>query len=141
MEATLGDHLPLNQREQFLKDNCDHVEDIGYMRKFTPEEIRQMKDELSTVAIKINDIQIEKKHAMDVFKGRLDPLVSEKKDLLENIKLKARHVTETCYKFIDQEAGRVGFYNGKGELIEERGIYPDERQSTMFQIARTGSDD
>ena len=92
-------------------DNCDKVEDKGYMKRFTPEQLSQMKEELSETAIKINDIEERKKEVMAEFKEKLDPLTKEKQRILTGLKNKAEHVTEQCYKFVDMETREVGYYN------------------------------
>ena len=128
-------------RIAFLKDNCDGVEKKGYMKRFTPEQLQQMKEALSETAIEINDIQEEKKEVMADFKAKLKPLSEEKKELLSGLKNKAKHTSEECYKFIDVEAREVGFYNEDGDLIESRPAYADELQRNIFQIGRTGTND
>ena len=45
---------------------------------FKPEELAQKKETLAEVSITINDIEIEKKEAMEEFKERLKPLNEEK---------------------------------------------------------------
>lgn len=44
------------------------------------------------------------------------------------------------YKFIDPELGKVAWYTPEGYKIEERDMNKDERSRTIFQIARTGTD-
>ena len=76
------------------------------------------------------------------FKARLEPLTKERKTILEGLKKKAEFVEENCYKFIDQEAREVGYYNENGDLIEARPAYSDEMQTTLFQVGRkTGTND
>ena len=141
MEKTIGKEYPEEDRIQFLKDNCDKVEKKSYMRQFTREEILQKKDELSETSIIISDIEDEKKEALKEIKERLDPWVEQKKTLITNIKQKAEEVKEECFKFIDQEEKMVGFYNGAGDLIEQRPAFADELQATIFQINRkTGTE-
>jgi hypothetical protein len=140
MEKQLGKEYPVTQRVQFLKDNCDKVEKKTYMRRFTPDELRQKKDQLAEASITLSEIDDEKKEILQDIKTRQEPLKSEKKILLSNIKHKAEEVKEECYKFIDQENSEVGFYNSEGDLIEQRPAYPDERQGTIFQISRTGTE-
>ena len=55
---------------------------------------------------------------------------------LDGLKKKAEFVTERCFKFIDQEAREVGYYNENGDLIESRPAYSEELQTTLFQIGR-----
>lgn len=120
-----------------LYDNADTVEEVGYMKAFTPDEMEEMKDRLSTIVIDINDIDEEKKAANDEFKLRKKPLETEKQELLANIKSKSEYVVEDCFKIIDQNEQMVGFYNKQGVLVDCRPIRPDERNMTIFQALRT----
>lgn len=109
MERELGKDLEQGKkRVAFLMDNCDAVEEKGYMKPFTPEELARMKESLSETDIEINDIEEEKTAAMKDFKARLEPLTTERKKTLDGLKKKAEFVTERCFKFIDQEAREVG---------------------------------
>jgi hypothetical protein len=141
MQRELGkDIKDPKKRIQFLKDNCDSVEQKGYMKRFTPEQLLKMKEELSETAIEINDIEDEKKSTMNLFKLRLKPLSELRASILRGLKNKSEHVTEVCYKFIDLETREVGFYNEDGELIESRPAYAEELQGNIFQVVRTGTD-
>lgn len=139
MDKQLGKEYPLENRIQFLKDNCDKIEKKIYMRRFSSDELRQKKDELADVSIQLSEIDDEKKLVLQEIKQREDPLKSEKKILLGDIKHKAEEVKEECFKFIEGE--EVGFYNSEGDLIEQRPAYPDEKQGTIFQISRTGTNE
>lgn len=142
MEKTIGkDILNAAQREAFLKDNCDQVEEKGYMKPFTPEQLQGHKEGLANVSIEISEIEAEKKEAIEIFKGKLKPLFEQKNQMVSNIKSKAEYVKEICYKFIDHEAKMTGFYNAEGDLIEMRPATADELQPTIFSMARkTGTD-
>ena len=135
MDKQLGQEYPQGQAiEQYLRDNADKVEKKDYMRQFTPEELMQMKDELSTTAIEINNIEESKKEAVAEFKRQLDPLNEEKKRLLTGIKNKAESVNEEVFKFVNPTTKEVGFYNKDGHLIESRPAYVDELQGNIFQM-------
>lgn len=136
MDKVLFAEYSAKERKSMLSDNADSMEEVGYMKPFSPDEMETMKDRLSKVVIDINDIEEEKKAANDEFKLRKKPLETEKQTLLENIKNKSEYVVEDCYKFIDQEEGMVGMYNSEGQLIESRPIRPEERQTTLFQQLR-----
>ena len=60
MDRFLGGHLPENEREQFLSDNCDAMEGIGYTRRFSPEELAHKKEVLANVSIELFEIEQEK---------------------------------------------------------------------------------
>lgn len=137
MEKFLGIEFPEGKsREDFLEANCDAIESIGYSRRFTGDELLQKKDTLSELAIQINDIEEEKKTAMDIFKDRLKPLNEEKKQLLTDLKNKSEFVNESCYKFIDHEEKEVGYYNKLGELVHSRPIQKQEMQKTIMSVSR-----
>lgn len=142
MQRELGKDIDPMQRITFLNDNCDGVEERGYMKRLKPEEIREMKDELAETGIEINDIEEEKKEANKIFKARIDPLKVVRKSLLANIKQKAVYTKENCYKFIDQEERMTTYYNGEGDMIDSRPATADELQSTIFQgLRKTGTND
>jgi len=142
MQKELGKDIEAGKkRVAFLMDNCDKVEEKAYSKRFTPEQLAQMKEGLSEVAIKISDVETEKKEVAKDFKARLDPLTEERKTLVDGLKSKAKLVTENCYKFIDPDTREVGYYNQDGDLIESRPAFPEEMQTNMFQLGRkTGTD-
>lgn len=140
MQKELGKEYPSGmQRIDFLKANCDKVEDKGYMKRFTSEELHEMKEEISENSIQINDLEIEKAATLASFKDALKPLRDRKKEILLNLKQKAVFTTEECFKIVDQESRMVGYYNSEGELIDSRPAYGDELQATIFQAVRTGT--
>jgi len=139
MDKQLGKQYSAEERVAFLRDNSDKVEKMTYLKRYTADELRQRKDQLSEVSISISEIEDEKKEAMKDIRERMDPLKDEKKVLLGNIKRKGEEVKEECYKMIDRDTRMVGYYNGEGDLIEERPAYPDE-QTTIFSIQRTGTE-
>lgn len=128
------------QRETFLKDNCEKVEEKGYMKPFTEDQIKSNMDNLAALSIQIEDINTEKKASAEYFKDRLKPLEEKRKTTISNIKTKAEYVREICYKFVDQANREVGYYNSDGDLIETRAATMDEMQPTLF-MHKTGTND
>ena len=80
MDKFLGQEIPEQERWQFIQDNADSVEKIGYTHRFTPEELAQKKETLAEVSITINDVESEKKAIMEDFKERLKPLNEESRN-------------------------------------------------------------
>ena len=141
MDKFLGQEIPEKERWQFLQDNADAVEEIGYTHRFTPDELAQKKESLAETSIKINDIEIEKKEAMETFKAELKPLNEEKLKLLENIKNGSEYrAHEKCVKILDHDEKLAGYYNKLGELVYSRPIMPQEMQKTIFINRKTGTD-
>ena len=122
------------QREAFLKDNCDKVENKGYMKKFTPEQLQQHKEILADLSIVIERIEDEKKEAARAYKDQLDPLVKQRTETIRNIRQKAELVNEPCYKFVDRNSRTTGYYNADGDLVEQRPATADEMQLNLFQL-------
>ena len=148
MDKHLGKDIEnLVAREAFLKDNCDKVEEKGYMKPYTPEELQQRKEELANASIEVAEIEQEAKEAAAHYKGRLKPLKEARANIVANSKAKAEYVKELCYKFVDQEARETGYYNREGDLIESRPATADEMQPTLFavrgfnQADKTGTND
>ena len=48
---------------------------------------------------------------------------------------------EQCYKMIDREEGMVGYYDKYGILVLQRPMKREERQTTIMQFNRTGTND
>lgn len=141
MEKSLGKDMPPVQRLAFLKDNCDKIEEKGYMKRLSAEEIQEHKEELSERSITINDIESEMSETVKVFKTQLKPLKERRKAILKDLKQKARYEKELCYKFIDTAERTVTYYNGEGDLVDFRPANGDELQSTIFMDSRkTGTD-
>lgn len=143
MDKFLAQDTPEEDRWRVISDSADEIEEIGYTHRFTPEELAQKKEMLAETSIKINDIEVEKKEAMEEYKSRLKPLTEEKQTLLDNIKKGSEYRSnEECAKIIEQEERMVGYYNKLGELVYSRPIMPQEMQKTIFNINRkTGTED
>lgn len=133
------EYTNLEERKRFLKDNCDSIEQISYMKQFKPEEIDRMKTELSEISIELNDLEEKKKNQSQLIKLEMDPLKEQLKELLTDIKQKAELVKEPVYKFIDDETRMVEYYNDEGNLVDRRPMTMEEKQKTIFQIDRTGT--
>lgn len=143
MDKFLGQDIPEEGRWQFVTDNAHAIEEIGYTHRFTPEELAQKKEMLAETSIKINDIEVEKKEAMEEYKRRLKPLTEEKQTLLDNIKKGCEYrANEECAKIIEFEERMVGYYNKLGELVYSRPIMPQEMQKNIFNMNhKTGTED
>jgi hypothetical protein len=140
LDRELGKDIALEDREQFLEDNCDAVEDVTYSRAFSPEELAQKREQLTESSIKIADIEEEKKLVMDGYKERLKPLQEQKAEAIDALRDKSQVVTERCYKFIDEETKMVGFYNNEGNLVNSRPAFQKELEKTIqMEIRKTGT--
>ena len=133
------EYKSLEERENFLKNTCDGVEEISYSRMFTPEELAKQREILTEASIELNDIEDAKKAAMDGFKEQAKPYIEQRNTAIKNLKSKSEVVVETCFKYVDKETRMVGFYNANGDLVSSRPAFQDELQKTVFAEMRTGT--
>ena len=140
LDRELGKDIALEERAQFLEDNCDAVEDVTYSRAFSPEELALKREQLTDSSIKIADIEEEKKAVMDEFKERLKSLNKTKGEAIKALRDKSQTVTEKCYKFLDEETKMVCFYNKEGNLVSSRPAFQKELQKTIqMDIRKNGT--
>lgn len=128
--------VQIADRAQILRDSCDQIEERGYTRKFDQEEINDLRGELTQVSIKIKDLTNELAEIKSEFKNKTKPLGERLDKIIEELKVGGEYVKGECFKFIDNELGKVGWYSPEGYLLEERSMRPEERQRTAFQALR-----
>jgi hypothetical protein len=139
IKKELGKEYSLEEREEFLSNTCDGTEDVSYSRVFTPEELAKQRELLTDASIKLADIDEKKKAAMDDFKEQAKPYAEQRTKAINALRTKSEAVTETCYKFFDEETMMVGFYNKEGNLVSSRPAFQNEMQKTMFADLREGT--
>lgn len=142
MEAQLFQDLPLEERKEMLDANADAVEHLGYTRSLPSEEVDQLKEQLMSVQIKIEEKQEELKEKSK----ELDTLIKDYKDSRKKVtaKLKTRseYIEEDCYKMIDEKRREVGYYSKEGILVYSRPARKEELQKSIFQeIRKNGTND
>lgn len=126
-------------RVNALDANSDAIEEITYTRRFTPDELADMRSRLADNSIEESDIEARKKEEMDRFKDQLKPIQKAKTTLLSKLKTKTEQVTESCFKMINRDERLVGYYNSDGELVSARPLNAQEMQKTIFEVAKTGT--
>lgn len=139
MQQQLFGDVPISERAQLLRDNCDRLEAVTYMKPFGSNDLDQFKDQLSEVDIEIDRLSTAKKEATDGFNNQLKPLKMEHKRLLTDIRLKSTEVKEDCFVMTDHENKMVGHYNSKGQLVQSRPARAGELQPSLFTVSRTGT--
>lgn len=140
MEKTIKGKNPVDTL-QMLQNNADSVEEIGYTRFFSEEDLAEKKDLLADKSIELNSIAVEKADVVAEYKAKMKPISEDISKLLTDIKQKSEYVTDKCYKFIDQENREVGYYDKTGILVQTRRAKPDELQGNIFKMQQTGTND
>lgn len=141
MDKVLGQEYEEKARIDFLRDNCDAVEDLGYTKQLTNEEIEALKDRLVENNIQLRDVRADKKAANKEFNDQIKQLEESNDEVTGKLKAKSEFVTEACFKFVDTETREVGYYNREGLLVYCRPGRPEEMQKSMFSpVLRTGTE-
>lgn len=141
MDKVLGQEYEEKERIDFLRDNCDAVEDLGYTKQLSNEEIEALKDRLVENNIQLRDVRADKKAANKEFNDQIKQLEESNDEVTGKLKAKSEFVTEACFKFVDTETREVGYYNREGLLVYCRPGRPEEMQKSMFSpVLRTGTE-
>lgn len=141
MDKVLGQEYEGKARIDFLRDNCDAVEDLGYTKQLPNEEIEALKDRLVENNIQLRDVRADKKAANKEFNDQIKQLEESNDEVTGKLKAKSEFVTEACFKFVDTETRQVGYYNREGLLVYCRPGRPEEMQKSMFSpVLRTGTE-
>lgn len=141
MDKVLGQEYEGKARIDFLRDNCDAVEDLGYTKQLPNEEIEALKNRLVENNIQLRDVRADKKAANKEFNDQIKQLEESNDEVTGKLKAKSEFVTEACFKFVDTETREVGYYNREGLLVYCRPGRPEEMQKSMFSpVLRTGAE-
>lgn len=139
MDKVLGQDVkdPL-ERAQFLRDNADGIESLGYTKNLPTQELEDLKERLVENNIQLRDVRADKKAANKEYNDQIKQLEEDNDEMTAKLKSRTEFVTEPCYKFV--EGDEVGYYNSDGLLVFQRPARPEERQRTIGSILRTGTD-
>ena len=131
---------PVELREEILRNCCDQILERSYTRKFDQAEINERRAELSNVLIQINDLDMELAEIRAEYKGKIKPLQERISKLRDELKVGGDWIKGDCFKFVDEDEGKVGIYSPEGYLLEQRPMTQDERQRNVFRAIRTGTE-
>ncbi|PWB01676.1 hypothetical protein C5O23_08995 [Duncaniella muris] len=136
--------LPVEEREQVMRDNCDQILERSYTNKFDQDAINARRAEYANVGIQVAELEKQLAEIRAEYKGKIKPLVERMSGILEEIKSGGEWVTTDVFLFKDFESGMAAIYAPDGHLLEKRPLTPGEKQPTIMSAIRnfrTGTDD
>lgn len=89
MDKVLGQEYEGKARIDFLRDNCDAVEDLGYTKQLPNEEIEALKDRLVENNIQLRDVRADKKAANKEFNDQIKQLEESNDEVTGKLKAKS----------------------------------------------------
>ncbi len=131
--------IPAAQKATIMADACYKSDKETVMRKFTPEEISEKKQELAEKSIKIADIIDEIKNVTEPLKADKKNTEAEAKIIRQEIRKKGTENYETVFFFDDQENGVMNAYDIEGRFLYDRPLTPGERQRSIHTMQNTGT--
>lgn len=138
MDKVLGqEYGKIAERKAFLRDNCDAVEEFGYVKPLASEQIENLKEKLVENNIQLRDVRADKKAQNKLYNEQIKQLEEENDGVTKQLKEKSEFVIENCFKFVDGD--EVGYYNEDGVLVYQRPARPEEKRPNIFKSQRTGT--
>ena len=129
MEKRLFVNYTAEDRLQMLQDNCTKpLEEYGYNKPLTKEQLKDIKDQLSSAAMTLHDVQEEKAEADKEFNSRIKELKGSIAEHVKKLKSRTTYTCGQCFEFLDREERKVGIYDRDGNLV-------DERAATMKELS------
>lgn len=128
------------QRLQLLKDNCDSQEETTYYKELTQDDLDVKRETLSDNLVKLSEWEDELSEVKKEHKVKSDPLKTNNKVLLSEIKTRKQEVTGVLYHIADHENGIMETYDEQGEFVSSRRLRPDEKQQRLFPLNKASND-
>lgn len=126
-----------------IKDNLEalayEVVEEDYTKNLTEEELREKKNFLAEVSIKLAALEAEKKEVMDEFKLKMKVPKSEKDEVLDVIKHRSERRYGKLYKIDDQDTGMMYFFEASGQCVNARPLTQNEKQTKIKQLKAIGN--
>lgn len=143
MEKKLFQEYSEEKRLQMLKDNCNKMlEEYGYEKPLSKDQLKTLKDKISSASVGLHDVQEEKKAADKDFNEQIKDFKATIADGVKQLKTRTTYTCELCFEFLFRDERKIGVYNKDGILIEERPASLKEMREPddMFrQQTRTGT--
>lgn len=121
IEKKLFQEYSEEKRLQMLKDNCNKMlEEYGYEKPLSKDQLKTLKDKLSSASVNLHDVQEEKKEADKGYNDQIKDLKGTIADSVKQLKTRTTYTCELCFEFLFRDERKIGVYNKDGVLIEER---------------------
>lgn len=143
MEKFIGqEYTDPQEREQFLKDNADAIEKMGYSKPIPSDQVENLKETLADASIKKLELEEQKKAQTQMLNEEIKGYKNTIKEVADKLKSKSEYMNEDCFKMVDQQTRQVGYYNKEGMLVYQRAARQSELQPRLFAMhpGKTGTE-
>jgi len=115
-----------------LKETADKIQERGYYRDMTAQELQELKDKHTKVAIELYDLEREKKSYNDTINAEIKPVKERYDELTRELKYQRKYTSGVCYEFINREECKVYIRSEDGILREVRN--PDDKEMEQISL-------
>lgn len=126
--------LSEEDRQSVLQGESIAIEEHGYMKPLSTEELAIKKDELANAAILKAIIEDELAEIKAQYKDKIEPLRITVGECIDAIKNKAVEVHGKVYKLADYENQMIHVVDPLGNVLNSRRMLPEERQFRIQTI-------
>lgn len=137
MEKAIFQDFPPDKRFTALQDAADQVEKGTYLHRLNDDELAACRMQFTEMAMKLQNLEIEKKETVSDFNERLKEMKGQMDELLAQIKGQQVEKEGTLFRFTDPEAKTVAWYDSEGHFIRARKMVPGE-QIQISKIRKLG---
>lgn len=139
----LGESLfqdePSEMRKEILEANALRVEQQSIRRPFTSGEKELFKHELSELSISLKKEKETAEKQIKEIKDKVKKAEEARMDRVKKLELGYEEALGYAYVFDDQERKKMVFYDRFGNVILERPMLPDERQTSHISLIASGT--
>lgn len=122
-----------------MQENAAKVEQTSYQKPLSEDELIVRREQLADNCIKLNELEEKLKEVKDAYKLEMDPLKSDNKVLLNEIKTKQTTHDGVIYHMANHDEGMMEIYDSEGFIISERRLRPDEKQGNVFSLSKAAN--
>jgi hypothetical protein len=128
------EEMPKQEIEQNLEAIAYGVEERSYTKNLTESELEEKKDEYAEIGIKLSELEEEKKEFLDNFKLKTKEPKTKSGILLNAIKYKSEQVHGKLHLIDDQESGMMYYFDTTGTCVDARPLFKNERQMKLKSV-------
>lgn len=110
------------------------VEKQTVKKRFTPEELTDLKNELAENTVQIEDAEQDIKDIIEPIKVKLKELKGLRKHLAGKVRKGFDENIEDVFMMDDQENNLMYEYDCEGNLINTRKLSPSEKQASIRSL-------
>jgi hypothetical protein len=122
------------ERLDVLRNTADSVTEEPQYVALSKDDLDQRREDFTTLAVKLNNLDMEKKDFMALHKEKVRPIKEEYDETLEVITIGKEKRTGTFYNLVSEDDKTMVTYDAEGNWVSERRLTPEEKtkQSRLF---------